>query len=594
MSHTSERNRLIAMLLISALVLSCGALFQIWEQDIFWLIRDGHEIWKDLALPNGDRWSFSAPGGVWVNTYWLSALTFAGVDGIAGVNGLVYFRLLLVAFLLGTVGILAIQSSVSKSELKTSIFVPFVLLPFFYVAMVARIQLRPDFIIILFYALLNVVWFLDISFRRKAMLGFLLCFAAANFHQGASLALIGFFGFQVWVQSAKVTERIVWIVLGLATYFMTPNIAHTMAYIGTMSAVFDHASQNVLENPDFGPFRFDTSTSGYAVYVILLWAALAFVSLWFEWKRHATTRDRVLHCGFFLGLGFLGFYRERLMPFFLISTVPLLVRAAGATILNPTHQSLGSIPKVLAVVFGLGLLPLQWSHSSNHWGIGINDRVYPLGSVTFIRDTKPQGEIYHNPTYGNYLIYALPEYKVFIDTREVPYVEVHREMAKAFYSPLLTQDLFKKYQINAALMPQHQIVATSKDEFLDKVSEYYPPVQWALVHFDMISMVLVRRTTENQLLIQNHEYKYLKPHVPPGRVLDKIRQSPDQVAIFQNEAERCVKREPEQWICIAALAELAKLRGDVAMKEERMVQLLQIAEKRGFTPFIHYQMNRLQ
>ena len=237
---------------------------------------------------------------------------------------------------------------------------------------------------------------------------------------------------------------------------------------------------------------------------------------------------------------------------------------------------------------------MQWIHSSNNWGVDVNDRVYPVGNTAFIRETKPETEIYHNPTYGNYLIYALPEYKVFIDTREVPYVEVHREMAKAFYSPLLTQDLFKKYKINAALMPHHQVVPTSKDDFLDKVSEYYPPAQWALVNFDLISMFLVRRTTANQLMIQNHEYRYLKPHIPPGSVLDKIRQSPDQVAVFQNEAERCVKREPEQWNCVAALAEIAKLRGDVAGKEARMVELLQIGEKRGFTPAIHYEMNRLQ
>jgi hypothetical protein len=42
---------------------------------------------------------------------------------------------------------------------------------------------------------------------------------------------------------------------------------------------------------------------------------------------------------------------------------------------------------------------------------------YPLGAVEFLRAQRPEGQLFSTYAWGGYLIWALPQYPVFIDGR---------------------------------------------------------------------------------------------------------------------------------------------------------------------------------
>ncbi len=122
-----------------------------------------------------------------------------------------------------------------------------------------------------------------------------------------------------------------------------------------------------------------------------------------------------------------------------------------------------------------------------HW-IGSFDREFvPYKTVKFIKQLKPEGPIFNDYLTGGYLMWALyPQYKVFIDPRQAPYMAQvlpdYFELNDIATEEIL-QKFMKKYPIRTAIIDKGSIKLLTV--FLKSPS-------WKLIYFDECACVLVR------------------------------------------------------------------------------------------------------
>lgn len=117
----------------------------------------------------------------------------------------------------------------------------------------------------------------------------------------------------------------------------------------------------------------------------------------------------------------------------------------------------------LALVFGLALFVLQAAFSlKDAWALSENS-FYPSKAVSFVRSNPTDGQIFSRYGWGGYLIWKLPEKKVFIDGRMPSWrwdPKTEGELASAFdtYNDLLRGDVeyigvFEDFGVDTVLWP---------------------------------------------------------------------------------------------------------------------------------------------
>jgi hypothetical protein len=106
---------------------------------------------------------------------------------------------------------------------------------------------------------------------------------------------------------------------------------------------------------------------------------------------------------------------------------------------------------------------------------------YPKGAVEFLRANFPKGEVFSSYGWGGYLIWKLPEKKVFIDGRMPSWrwkPKSNEELANAFddYTGVLKggvdcKMVFEKFGVDTVLW-QAPKERNAFDDFLDKAEEF--------------------------------------------------------------------------------------------------------------------------
>jgi hypothetical protein len=108
---------------------------------------------------------------------------------------------------------------------------------------------------------------------------------------------------------------------------------------------------------------------------------------------------------------------------------------------------------------------------------------YPEGAVAYMKANRIQGRLFHDWDWGGYLIWHMPELKVFIDGRGDPYASTG--VFKDYWSVVSNEDpqpVLDKYRVEYVLIP-----ATSR---LAKVLQSSPT--WTQLYSDETSVLLHR------------------------------------------------------------------------------------------------------
>jgi len=130
--------------------------------------------------------------------------------------------------------------------------------------------------------------------------------------------------------------------------------------------------------------------------------------------------------------------------------------------------------------------------------LGITAKKYPDKPADFILKNGLPANIFNQFNYGSYLIYRLfPKQKVFIDGR----TELYGDDFFKDYQKILAvdkgaiDDIFDKYNINTVLLRE------IGDDFGTLASYFFNSRVWALVYFDENSLIFLKDSPQNKLLV---------------------------------------------------------------------------------------------
>jgi hypothetical protein len=199
----------------------------------------------------------------------------------------------------------------------------------------------------------------------------------------------------------------------------------------------------------------------------------------------------------------------RFIAEFVVVACPLVIGWWLALLPSRTEES--KAWPAAEIVLGVLLLPLWWFSIAQNpiyrVGLGVKPDKFPAQAVEFLEKTRPPGLIFNSIGFGGYLIWHLPSYKVFIDGRTTVYSDdFYRLYRRAAIEPTAWA------QIEETFVPTVVIL-----QYLTDLArrEQMPHLEnnpaWALVFWDPVAKIYLKRIPANAKLIGRYEYRWARP-----------------------------------------------------------------------------------
>jgi hypothetical protein len=81
------------------------------------------------------------------------------------------------------------------------------------------------------------------------------------------------------------------------------------------------------------------------------------------------------------------------------------------------------------------------------------EKSLPLGAVDYLRQHRPEGRLFNSYNWGGYLLWALPEYPVFVDGRTDLYDdEIIREWLRVVRGEAGWQSVLDRWEVKVVLL----------------------------------------------------------------------------------------------------------------------------------------------
>lgn len=503
-------------------------LFQLWEQDIFWQIKAGREILSTLHLQFIEQWSYTAFNSPWYNFQWLSTVLLALIYNVTNIEGLIFSRAILLILLL-IIQVQVIYQSTRKNQILLSIL----LLPFFYSALVMRIQIRPEFLVIILHAYVLLVWTSDKNFEVKIFGSLVLIILATNLHPGVAPFLVLTSSLCTIASSLPFNKKVLFLLALALSFFITPYATHLFSFL--QRHLFYQAN-TILPNPEYFPLGLNDfnplSSSLYAY----SWVLLSLIALYgFVRIKFSLYGQRILSLPIFVFLTILCIKSPRAIPFQMIFSFPIIV--------SVLDNFLNSIVLKRKFIIVLIVIAVSWEFiqiklDPSPLGLSIFPSDTPKTTIKFLRDHRPSKNLFHSPAWGNYLLFALEEYPVFFDSREIPFDPIQKNARGIFENPELMKSFLNTYNVNTVLLPMGFFLTPYPTGAIRR-AVFFPSPEWAVVSYDEFSILLLKRIHEHEDLIKRFEYKYVIPDLLPNLM------QPDS----QAELNRCRNENPGFAFC---------------------------------------------
>lgn len=426
-SNSDNTARLV--LLVTLLLVLLMALRSPVDSDLWWHLRAGEQTLQDGRPLLHDTFSFTRAGGEWNNHSWLGQVVLALIYRAGGMPALSWLVALLAA---GSLLLVYLQMHAPPlirafaTALAALVAAP---------VWVARPQI---FSLILFAVTIVIVNQYTRQGKNRLWLLLPLFVLWSNLHAGYTLGLM-----LIGVSAAgealdhlfpgeirplawrRIAALIGWGILAFLVTILNPNGIQT--WLVPFQTVSVGALQDFIvewASPDFHDIA-------QQPFLWLLFAAIAALAL--SGKR--TRGAQLLQLIFFGGLALIA--RRNFGPFAL-AAAPVLADNLGQIIDDlrsrlPTRwtafadRSKADLPRMAGLKKGinLGIVSLIWLavllkgyYASHPVTVGQQmERQYPLRAVEYLRSMRPQGNLLNAYNWGGYLIWALPEYPVFVDGR---------------------------------------------------------------------------------------------------------------------------------------------------------------------------------
>ncbi|MBI3564630.1 MAG: hypothetical protein HY079_05480 [Elusimicrobia bacterium] len=507
--------------------------------DLWWHFSAARWMLAHRALPRADFLSWTLAGAPWIDFEWLSELFLYGAHAAAGPAGLIAVRALCFAGALWCVLRMLARREVPERARGAAALL-------FGAALLPLADARPDgFSVLLFAVLLDALDELRLEKRPYRPAHAAACFGLfalwSNLHLGLAygLLLIGFFAAgealeSLWARrlpsmrkGSRLREYGALLLAGAAGTLVNPRGA------GVYAALASHARDLGLLERLIAEWRAPELTNPWVwPYALLLALTTAAV-------LGAVARGRRTHFGVLLSAGYFGWastQHVRHLPYFAVAAVPALFEALLA--LQPTERELRFGRRAAAAVF-----VLLAAHAARFvWP------TFPLATGSLWQSVSGRRladylesepalagrRLFHSWGYGGYLGYRLGDrIPVFYDGRYI-FHAMYKESQDAFASPKSWTAFLDARGVEvAALGRRDKPGADGRPYYI----AYMPPSDWALVAWNDLDLVFVRRAAFPPAWLKAHAYRVLLPD-DEARLLQESAEHKLDLKTFDAEAAR--------------------------------------------------------
>ncbi|UCG78258.1 MAG: hypothetical protein JSV21_12045 [Nitrospirota bacterium] len=496
----------ILLLILVLVVIYAVFSHPVKDPDLFWHLKTGEWIWDNKALPEKDPFSFTINPYTYekfdrtqivLQKYWLAQLVIYGFYGIAGLKGIIAFRvvLYLLIFLLLIIWLLKIDVPLFVSVLF--------LLPLFS-AMAFYTGSRPN-VISFFMAIVILFVLTELRGSRLYFLLPLIILLWQRMHGGYILGMIMLFIFFVkaaydhFKKGEKGNKKEL-IVLGLSLAVPFADLSVIKIFLAIFETSGSHYSRTISESiSPVTHMKLGTYTPITLLGIITVLNAI-FI------RRYKVEVKLIV-----LFVTALSFTAIRYIPFCALLSFPFIVRELYYSLKRYLDKELVRIilvplTLIIYIYFIIGALSAARSFSGR-----VIMPTYPADAVEFIKDNNIKGDMFNFYDWGGYLIYGLyPDKKVFIDGRGLV-LAVHN-----VYDAVIRGDkgrsiggvpkwsaVLDTYNIEFVLIPPYTL---TEYRFLWVVKRLVESTEWKLVYVSERSpaLIFVRDSGKNDEIIKKY------------------------------------------------------------------------------------------
>jgi hypothetical protein len=466
----------IAALLVVLTVLTVSNRFN--DPDMWWHLKVGEIIWTTHTIPTSDLFSFTTNNHAWIPHEWLGEVTIYGAYRLGGYPGLMaWFCLLSSLVFIAAYGLCSVYSGNAKvafvGALTTWLFAT------------VGLAIRPHLIGYLLLALQLLLVHLGRTRDRRWFFCLPIIFAVwVNCHGSfifglAVLAVqlacsfvpcrVGLLVSEPWDRKARQALGLA-IVLSVAALFANPVGLEQITY--PLDVMFNQptnlAAISEWQPPTFNDAR-DLTFIGVAALILLI-----------PLFRTCELRlEELLLVAMAFGMAI---RHSRMMFVFGILVAPVLCRllADAWDRYEPARDRIAPNAVMLALV---GCSVVFWFPSSSDLQQQF-EQGNPVKAIDYVRRSGISGRMLNEYIYGGYLIWAMPDRKVFIDGRTdiFDWTGVLQEYGAAALLQTDPATLLNKYDIEVCVLTASAPLSTAL--------RYIPG--WKRVYSDSLTNVFAR------------------------------------------------------------------------------------------------------
>jgi hypothetical protein len=402
--QTIEKTKLRFVALIIFLLIFILLTRPVTDADLWWHLRAGQVMLEQKQILLIDVFSYTQAGVEWVNAFWISEILLYAIYIIAGYFGLTFFVALIGVF----------TFYIINKQILGNLFINGFILILATLTAAPVWSPRPQILSFLLIAILNY-WLTN---KRSHWFLIPLFTFWANIHGGwiwGFLLLIAHIAGEAFQQFtsqeknwAEAKSLIGWSIFATLAIGLNPN--GLAIWILPFQQI--NVSLQIQEwlSPDF--HRIDFHPFLWMIFLLIFSAPFSKKPDWIQVFK-------------VLGFAYLTFFSQRNIALFAIVSVPLLSEWMNSMLQhyqrNARLKSDVQLPLVpQQLINAILILILILTAIGNVYLSSLPEKVntnYPVNAIQWIKENKPKGNLFNSYNWGGYLIWALPEYPVFIDGR---------------------------------------------------------------------------------------------------------------------------------------------------------------------------------
>lgn len=468
--------------------------------DFWWHLAAGRSMFQGLTVYFLDIFSFTCQGNTWINTYWLFEALLYIVYLAGGIIGIIFAKSVVVALSLYLQERWLAKAGVGWLWSKLAVVV---------ILLTGHWCERANLITFFFLSLL--FYYFERLRRSGKMPGFLVCplifLVWANMHRGF---LIGLAVAGAYVAFGSITQK-----RGYGRSLLLLLICGIVTLLNPYGAgLYKGIWADFSFSPEYIEGWARTPFAGQIMFWVLM-AAFAAVVLAQILKRDFKYADRIA-VGILFSVGsvcysfFVSYFFLFAVPFMAVSLNSFSERFKFEELLRK-RALVAKIAMSAVVMVVFVSMPVKT--------VGI-EQVFPERACDFMEKIDIRGPFYNEYRFGGYLMWRFAgKHPVFIDGR-CPMVEGYGELVKSINKAKRGpsggwENFLGLYGVRGALMDYPK----SRDGS-SIFKSYFPRERWALVYWDDICMLFLRRGVGNDGIIDLNEFKNLFPDASPEKFME--------------------------------------------------------------------------